>query len=36
MVQKIDQVNIGDHFHSSLTMQGHLQTADAEHYTAEM
>ena len=26
MRQKTDQVHIGDHFCSSLTMQGHLQT----------
>ena len=32
---KIDQVNIEDHFHLSLTMQGQLQTAGAEHYTPQ-
>ena len=33
MHQKTDQVHIGDHFCSSLTMQDHLQTAGAEYYT---
>ena len=34
--QKTDQVHIGDDFCLSLTIQGNLQTADAEHYTAQM
>ena len=33
MHQKTDQVHIGDHFCSSLTMQDYLQTVDAENYT---
>ena len=33
MHQKTNQVHIGDHFCSSLTMQDHLQRVDAEYYT---
>ena len=36
MHHKTDQVHIGDHFCSSLAMQGHLQTVGAEHYIPQM